>query len=295
MSVPSGGSRLLGRAPERGVIDGFLARARAGTSAALMLVGEPGVGKSALLEYAAGQADGFQVVQASGVESEMELAFAGLQQLCAPLLDGLARLPGPQRAALETAFGLASEAGSAEGGGQARVPPDPFFVGLGALGLLSEAAAERPLLCVVDDVQWLDRASVRALGLAARRLGAEPVAMLLASREPAGQAGLPGLDELPVAGLAGADARALLATVLPGWVTGKVADRIIAETAGNPLALLELPRGMTPVERAGGLGLLDAARTGGWACRPARRRCWRRAAQPRISTGRRSSGWAGPR
>ena len=145
------------------MVDGVLGRARAGASGVLLVAGEPGVGKSALLEYAVQSAtgSGFQVVRAAGVEPEMELAFAGLQQLCAPLLDGVAQLPGPQRAAIQTAFGVS-----------AGVPPDPFLVGLGVLGLLAEAAATRPLLCVVDDVQWLDHASARALGVAARRLQA---------------------------------------------------------------------------------------------------------------------------
>jgi len=240
-----GGSVLLGRAEECAVVDGVLSQARAGVSGVLLVAGEPGVGKSALLEYAAESASalGFQVVRASGVEPEMELAFAGLQQLCAPLLDGMAQLPGPQRAAIETAFGVS-----------AGVPPDPFFVGLGVLGLLAEAAAARPLLCVVDDVQWLDRASARALGFAARRLQADAVAVLLAGREPGELAGATGLAEVRLAGLADADARALLASVLPQWVDQKVIDRIVAETAGNPLALLELPRGMTPAELAGGPG-----------------------------------------
>ena len=163
---------LLGRTEECAMVDGVLGQARAGASGVLLVAGEPGVGKSALLEYAveSASASGFQVVRASGVEPEMELAFAGLQQLCAPLLDGAAQLPGPQRAAIETAFGVS-----------AGVPPDPFFVGLGVLGLLSAAAAARPLLCVVDDVQWLDQASARALGVAARRLQADAVAVLLAA------------------------------------------------------------------------------------------------------------------
>jgi len=162
---------LLGRAEECALVDGVLGQAQAGASGVLLVAGEPGVGKSALLEYAVESASalGFQVVRASGVEPEVELAFAGLHQLCAPLLDGLAQLPGPQRAAIETAFGVS-----------AGVPPDPFFVGLGVLGLLSAAAAARPLLCVVDDVQWLDQASARALGVAARRLQADAVAVLLA-------------------------------------------------------------------------------------------------------------------
>jgi hypothetical protein len=236
----SGGSVLLGRAKECAMVDGVLDKARAGISGVLMLAGEPGVGKSALLECAVETASGFQMVRASGVEWEMELPFAGLHQLCVPFLDGLERLPGPQRAAIETAFGLG-----------AGVPPDPFFVGLGVLGLLSEAASACPLLCVVDDVQWLDRASARALAVAARRLEADPVALSLAGRELGELAGAAGLTEVRLAGLPDADARALLVSVLPGWADQKVADRIAAETAGNPLALLELPRSMTPAELAG--------------------------------------------
>jgi DNA-binding CsgD family transcriptional regulator len=237
---------LLGRAEECAVVDDVLGRARAGASGVLWVAGEPGVGKSALLEYAAApaSASGFQVVRAAGVEPEMELAFAGLQQLCAPLLDGVAQLPGPQRAAIETAFGVS-----------AGVPPDPFFVGLGVLGLLAEAAAARPLLCVVDDVQWLDQASARALGFAARRLQADAVAVLLAGREAGELGGAAGLAEVRLTGLADADARALLASVLPQWADQTVTDRIVAETAGNPLALLELPRGMSPAELAAGPGL----------------------------------------
>ena len=241
---------LLGRAEECARVDGVLGQARAGASGVLLVAGEPGVGKSALLEYAveSASASGFQVVRAAGVEPEMELAFAGLQQLCAPLLDGVAQLPGPQRAAIETAFGVS-----------AGVPPDPFLVGLGVLGLLAEAASARPLLCVVDDVQWLDRASARALGFAARRLQADAVAVLLAGREPGELAGASGLAEVRLAGLADADARELLASVLPQWVDRKVVDRVVAETAGNPLALLELPRGMTLTELAGGPGFAGTA------------------------------------
>jgi len=225
------------------VVDGVLGRARAGASGVLLVAGEPGVGKSALLEYAVASASGFQVVRAAGTEPEMELAFAGLQQLCAPLLDGVAQLPGPQRSAIETAFGVS-----------AGVPPDPFLVGLGVLGLLAEGASARPLLCVVDDVQWLDQASARALGFAARRLQADPVAVLLAGREAGELAGVAGLAEVRLAGLGDADARALLASVLPRWADQTVIDKIVAETAGNPLALLELPRGMSPAELAAGPG-----------------------------------------
>ncbi len=223
--------------PSTSVLEG----ARHGRGGALLVGGPAGIGKSALLEYATQSADDFQVVRAAGVESEMELAFSGLQQLCAPLLDGLPALPEPQRAALETAFGL--------GGG---APPDPLFVGLGALSLLSAAGSTKPLLGVVDDVQWLDRASAQALGVVARRLDADAVALLLAGRDPAELKELSGIGELHVEGLAEADARALLASALPGRVDEQVMERIIAETEGNPLALIELPQGLTPRELAGG-------------------------------------------
>jgi DNA-binding CsgD family transcriptional regulator len=195
-----------------------------------------------LLEYLAGRAAGCRVVRAVGVESEMELAFAGLHQLLAPVLDRLDRLPGPQRDALRTAFGLS--AGPA---------PDRFLVGLAVLGLVSEVAAEGPLVCLVDDEQWLDRASVQALGFVARRLAAEPVGLVFAARVPGGE--LVGLPELAVAGLDEEDARALLDAALTGPLDTRVRDLIVAETRGNPLALLELARGLSPAELAGGFGL----------------------------------------
>ena len=210
-----------------------------------MVRGEPGVGKSALLDYLAGGASGCRVVRVAGVESEMELAFAGLHQLLAAVLDRVERLPGPQRDALRTAFGLA-----------AGPVPDRFLVGLAVLGLVSEVGAERPLVCVVDDEQWLDRASVQALGFAARRLAAEPVGLVFAAREPGAE--LAGLPELTVKGLAAEDARALLDSVLTGPVDARVRDLIVAETRGNPLALLELPRGLWLAELAGGFGLPGA-------------------------------------
>jgi DNA-binding CsgD family transcriptional regulator len=185
------------------------------------------------------------VVRAAGVESEMELAFAGLHQLLSPVLDGLERLPVPQREALGIAFGLS--AGPA---------PDRFLVGLAVLGLLSEAAAEQPLICVVDDEQWLDRASVQALGFVARRLAAEPVGLVFAVRVAGPE--LAGLPELVVGGLGEEDARALLNSALTGPVDARVRDQIIAETRGNPLALLELPRGLSPAQLAGGFGLPGA-------------------------------------
>jgi DNA-binding CsgD family transcriptional regulator len=234
--------RLHARRGEREVFDRVLGAVRAGRSGALVVRGEPGVGKTALLEYLIGSASDLRVLRAVGVESEMELAFAALHQLCAPLLDRLGRLPAPQRAALATAFGLS------EG-----VAPDRFFVGLAVLNLLSEAAEERPLLCVVDDAQWLDRASAQALGLVARRLLAESVAMAFAIREPIEE--LRGLPELVVHGLRHHEARELLASVIRGPLDALVGERIVAETQGNPLALLELPRGLTPAELAGGFGL----------------------------------------
>jgi len=214
---------------------------RASEGRALVVRGEPGVGKTALLDYLAGRASGCLVARATGVQSEMELAFAGLHQLCAPMLDHAESLPGPQREALRIAFGLS--AGPA---------PDRFLVGLAVLGLLSEAARECPLVCVVDDEQWLDHASAQALGFAARRLAADPVGLVFAARVP-GQ-DLAGLPELVVEGLADDDARELLESVLTGPLDAQVRDRIIADAHGNPLALLELPRGLTPAQRTGGFG-----------------------------------------
>ena len=177
-----------------------------------------------------------------GVQSEMELAFAGLHQLCAPMLSGAEQLPVPQRDTLRTALGVA-----------AGPPPDRFLVGLAVLSLLSEAAGNRPLICLVDDVHWLDRASAQALGFAARRLAVDAVGLVFAAREPVPE--LPGLPELEVGGLGDDDARALLEAALAGPLDTRVRDLIIAETRGNPLALLELPRGLAPAELAGGFGL----------------------------------------
>jgi hypothetical protein len=238
-------AQLTGRSNELSVLDRLIDAVRAGQSRVLVVSGEPGVGKTALLDYLAGRAGGCRVERAAGVQSEMELAFAGLHQLCAPVLDRLDRLPGPQRDALRTAFGQS-----------AGPPPDRFLVGLAVLSLLSEVAGERPLVCVVDDVQWLDRASVQALGFVARRLAADPVGLVFAARVPGEQ--LAGLPELTVEGLRAGDARALLDSVLAGPLDTRVRDRLVAETRGNPLALLELPRGVTPAELAGGFGLPGA-------------------------------------
>jgi len=211
-----------------------------------VLRGEAGVGKSALLDYLSQHASGCGKAKAAGVESEMELAYAGLQHLCAPFLDRLERLPGPQSEALGTAFGLRD--------GDA---PDRFLVGLAVLSLLSDIAEERPLICIVDDAQWLDAASAQPLAFVARRLGAESVGLVLAVREPDGERHFGGLPALSVGGLGDREARELLATVVTGPLDARVRDRIVAETHGNPLALLELPRGRTPAELAGGFGLTD--------------------------------------
>jgi DNA-binding CsgD family transcriptional regulator len=233
---------LRGRRAECGVLDGLLEGVRGGRSAVLVVRGEAGVGKTALLDYAIESAPDLSFARAAGVESEMELAFAGLHQLCGPMLDRLGQLPGPQRDALRIAFAL--EAGPA---------PDRFLVGLAVLSLLSEMAGDRPLVCVVDDVQWMDRVSVQVLAFAARRLLAEAVLVIFAAREPG--ADLHGLPELRVAGLRHADARKLLGSVVRWPLDERVADRIVAETRGNPLALLELPRGRSMAELAGGFGL----------------------------------------
>lgn len=213
----------------------------------LVVRGEPGVGKSALLGYAAQGASGCRVAQAAGIEYEMELPYAGLHQLFAPMLDLRERLPDPQRDALETAFGLGAKA-----------PPDRFVVGLAVLSLIAEAAEERPLFCVIDDAQWLDKASALTIAFVARRLQAESVGLVFAVREPSEMRELAGLPELRLGGLRDTDARALLESAWPGRLDEQVRDRVIAEARGNPLALLELPRGLDPAELAGGFELPDA-------------------------------------
>ena len=220
---------LLDRLTERAALGQLLEAARGGRSGALVVHGEAGVGKTALLGDAIASAAGLRIARVAGIESEMELAFAALQQLCAPMLDKLDALPDPQRAALGVAFGLNTGAA-----------PDRFLVGLAALSLLSEAAEQQPLLCVIDDAQWLDRASAQALAFVARRLLADPVALVFATREPGEE--FRGLPELLVGGLRDGDARELLSSVIRGPLDERVRDRIVAETRGNPLALLELPR-----------------------------------------------------
>jgi DNA-binding CsgD family transcriptional regulator len=241
---------LVGRHRECATLDRLIEAVCAGESRALVVSGEAGVGKTALLDYLAGQASGCRVEHAVGVQSEMELPFAALHQLCAPMLDKLQVLPEPQRDALEIAFGMSSGAA-----------PDRFLVGLALLSLLSEVAEDQPLLCIVDDEQWLDRTSAQVLGFVARRLGAESVGLVFAARVPSGD--IAGLPDLVVERLGTRDARVLLDAALTAPLDARVRDQILAETRGNPLALLELPRGLTPQELAGGFGLPTAARRPG--------------------------------
>src|SRR5690242_6772666 len=230
-----------GRARERQALDGLLDRVRGGESAVLVIRGEAGIGKTALMRYCARQASGCQLAQIHGVESEMELPLAALHQLCTPMLSSLDALPEPQQRVLRVAFGLTSEPA-----------PDRFVLGLAVLSLLAENAAARPLICLIDDAQWLDDASSQVLGFVARRLLAEPVGLLLAVRETAGERLFPGLPALPLEGLTDQDARGLLTAAVPGHLDERVRDRIVAETGGNPLGLLELARGMSEADLAGG-------------------------------------------
>jgi DNA-binding CsgD family transcriptional regulator len=232
---------LIGRSKECARLDDLIVQAKAGKSGVLVLRGPPGTGKSALLEYAAERADGCRTVRAEGVESEMELPFAGLHQLCSSLLGHLERLPPPQREALGTAFGLSS-------GGQ----PDRFLISLATLSLLAEAAEEAPLLCLVDGAQWLDRSSAQVLAFVARRLQAESVALVFAVREPLESDELARLSELRLRGLSAAHARELLASVIGAPLDERVRARILAEARGNPLALLELPREFSHARVQGG-------------------------------------------
>jgi hypothetical protein len=242
--APVGRTGLRGRASECALLDDLVSTIRRGESRSLVLRGEAGIGKTALLEYLIASASDMTVVRAVGVESEMELAFASVHQLCGPLLDRLPRLPAPQRQAMEIVFGL--RAGAA---------PDRFLVGLAVLSLFSEVAEERPLLCVVDDEQWLDRASALTLAFVTRRLLAEPVGLVFAAREPGEE--LQHVSELEVHGVRNGDARALLSSTVRFKLDERVRDRIIAEMRGNPLALLELPRGLTATQFAGGFELLQ--------------------------------------
>ena len=239
---------LLGRRSETETLDRLLEAVRAGESRALAIRGDPGVGKTALLEYVAEHAEGCRVARAAGVQAEMELPFAGLHQLCSPMLDRLDRLPVPQRDALGAAFGL--RAGHA---------PDRFLVGLAVLSLLSEVAEDRPLVCLIDDAQWLDRASEQAMAFVARRVLAESVGLVFAVRTAGEERDVAGVPELMVEGLGDDDARTLLASVIRRPLDERVRDRIVAETRGNPLALLELPLGLAAGEVGGGF-LVPGAR-----------------------------------
>jgi hypothetical protein len=227
-----GVSGLRGRTDECASLDGLVSAIRQGESRCLLLQGEPGMGKTALLDHLIGSAPDLTIVRAAGVELEMELDYAALHQVCGPLLERLERLPAPQRQAIEVVFGLS--VGDA---------PDRFVLGLAVLSLFAAAAEERPLLCVVDDAQWLDERSALTLAFAARRLLAEPVGIVFAAREPG--VALRDVPVLEVGGVAEGDARALLSTVVPFRMDERIRDHIVAETRGNPLALLELPRGLT--------------------------------------------------
>jgi DNA-binding CsgD family transcriptional regulator len=237
--------KLLGRRAECEFLDGALADALAGRSRVVVLRGDAGAGKSALLNFVAERATGWRVASAVGVESEMELAYGGLHQLCAPMLDHADQLPTPQRDALGTVFGLL-----------AGEPPDRFLVGLATLTLLAEVADDRqPLLCVIDDVQWLDAASAQIVLFIARRFLAERIVLVCAARSGVGDGILAGLPALPVHGLSDHEARKLLLENLPGPIDATVCEQIITESHGNPLALLELPRTWNTAELAGGFGI----------------------------------------
>jgi DNA-binding CsgD family transcriptional regulator len=245
LSVTGLGAGIRGREQECAALDGLVAAVRRGESRSLVLRGEPGIGKTALLEHLIDSAPELTVARAAGVESEMELAYASLHQLCAPMLDRRERLPAPQSHALEIVFGLSSGP-----------PPDRFIVGLAVLSLFSEMSDERPLLCVIDDAQWLDQVSAATLAFVARRLLAESVGIVFAAREPGEE--LHHLPQMELRGLGDSDSRALLGSVARFGLDERVRDRVIAETRGNPLGLLELPRGLTVTELASGLGLLSA-------------------------------------
>jgi DNA-binding CsgD family transcriptional regulator len=235
---------LRGRERETQVLGELIARAREGQGGALVVRGEAGIGKTSLLEWTVESAAGFRVLQAAGAEFEMELAFAGLHALCAPLLDARDRLPGPQRVALDAAFGF----GSAD-------TPDPLRTGMAVLTLLSDAAEEAGIICVVDDAQWLDRASAQALAFAARRIGSDAVAMVFGVREPLAPRELVAMPDMVVGGLEDAESRALLTEVLPVRLDKQVVERILAEARGNPLALRELAVNGPPGQLAGGFAV----------------------------------------
>lgn len=251
MLSPGRAQGLFGRGGECETLRGLIATVKSGTCRVLVLRGEAGVGKTALLHHVSELATGFRRIQVAGVQSDMELAFAGLQQLCAPLIDYLDELPEPQREALNVAFGRGVGA-----------TPDRFLVGLAVLSLMALAANDQPLLCIVDDAQWLDQVSVQTLAFVARRLLADPVALVFSVRDDGAEA-LTGLPELPISGLADGDSRKLLDSVVVGRIDPRVRDRIVAETRGIPLALLEVPRNLSAAELAGGFGSLTVRRSAG--------------------------------
>src|SRR4051794_14864075 len=246
VDVQRSSSGFLNRLSECDALERLVAGVRGGQSRVLVLRGEAGVGKTALLRHLSAAAKGCRIARAAGVESEMELAFAGLHALCAPMLGRLDVLPRPQRDALSTAFGLSSGP-----------PPDRFLVGLAVLGLLADAAEAQPLVCIVDDAQWLDRVSAQTLAFVARRLLAERVGLVFAVREAGDERALEGLPELAIGGLSSGEAQRLLDAAIPGPLDERVRARILSEAGGNPLALIELPRGLAPAELAGGFGLPD--------------------------------------
>ena len=233
-----------GRARECEALDQLLAVVRAGASSVLVIRGEAGIGKTSLLQYCRRRAAGCRVTEIAAVESEMELPFAALHQLCTPMLGELDSLPEPQAHAVRVAFGLS-----------VGITPNPFMIGLAVLGLLAESSAKEPLVWLIDDAQWLDEATSQVLGFVGRRLLAEPVALIFASRESGETSALSPLPRLTLEGLDPHNARALLTAGIPRQLDEEVRDRIIAETRGNPLALLELPKGMGPGELAGGFGV----------------------------------------
>ncbi len=246
-----GPTGLVDRFSEREALDQLVVGVRMGNSQALVVRGEAGVGKTALLRHLSETAEGCRIAHVAGVESEMELPFAGLHALCAHMLERAPRLPTPQRDALSTAFGL-----------RPGPPPDRFLVALAVLTLLADAAEERPLVCIVDDAQWLDQVSAQTLAFVARRLLAERLGLVFALRESGRPHALDGLPELVIDGLAADDAETLLDATIPGPIDERVRAQILAETRGNPLALIELPRGLTPAELAGGFGFPQARRLG---------------------------------
>lgn len=245
-SEPQGrGRRLVGRAEELRALDLVLDAVRNGESRAVVVRGEPGVGKTALLDYLSSRAVDCRLETIAGVEAEMELPLAALHQLCAPMLDRLELLPAPQREALQVTFGI-----------NAGPVPERLLLGLAVVSLLSEVAVERPLVVILDDAQWLDRASLQILAFVARRLGEESIAIVIGTRELSPE--FAGLSELVIEGLRDEDARALLASVMTGPIDARVLDQFLAETRGNPLALLELRHGLAAAELAGGFALPGA-------------------------------------